>query len=130
MRRTASRRAEVRAGEQVELEVKAPGELLLPPELLDRLGLGPGDLVAFEAGRHSVRLELYEEFFGSVGSGEGAWVLAQDFLRQPSAAVLAGGRLPVPRKVVALETGERWVLQIVRRGLGHEIFLFRVSCGA
>lgn len=47
MSRVAERQR-ARAGEQVDLWVEVPGELVLPREVLDRLRLDPGDRIAFE----------------------------------------------------------------------------------
>ena len=132
-----------RAGEQADLVASAAGELVLPEEVLDRLHLEPGDLVALDPGPHSVRLELYLEVLASLGlpalapSGvaedrdeEPGRRLVEEFLGQRSTALLAGGRLPIPPEVLPLAAGDRCVLQIVARGLVHEIFLFRVAADA
>jgi hypothetical protein len=124
----AGSRAQV--GEQVDLRVDVPGELVLPQEILDRLHLEPGDLVALEPGAHSVRLDLYREALASFSEDrddESTRQLVEDLLDQPLTAVLAGGRLPIPEDVLPLAVGDRCVLQIVARGLVHEIFLFRVT---
>jgi hypothetical protein len=121
-----------RAGEQVDLVASAAGELLLPQEVLERLHLEPGDRIAFEPGPHSIRLELYLEALASLPRDrdeEPARRLVEEFLRQPSTALLAGGRLPIPAEVPPLAAGDRCVLQIVARGLVHEIFLFKVRAG-
>jgi hypothetical protein len=142
MSRVAERQR-ARAGEQVDLRVEVPGELVLPREVLDRLRLDPGDRIAFEPGPHSIRLDLYLEVLGSLGNPalarggaaedrdrEPARRLVEEFLSQPSTALLTGGRLPIPHEVLPLAGGDRCVLQIVPRGLVHEIFLFKVGADA
>jgi len=119
-----------RVGEQVDLLVSVAGELVLPEEVLDRLHLEPGDLVALEPGSHSVRLDLYLEVLASLPADrdEGSTrQLVEEFLALTWAALLAGGRLPIPAEVLPLAVGDRCVLQIVARGRMHEIYLFRVT---
>lgn len=132
MSRVAERQR-ARAGEQVDLWVEVPGELVLPREVLDRLRLDPGDRIAFEPGPHSVRLDLYLEVLASLPEErdqEPAGCLVEEFLSQPSTALLTGGRLPIPPEILPLAAGDRCVLQIVPRGLVHEIFLFKVAADA
>jgi hypothetical protein len=129
----AAREPEARGRERVELEIFAPGELLLPAEMIDRLGLEAGDPIAVVVGRDALRLMLYDELRRAVEECvdmESAWSLADDFHRQPLTAVLAGGRLPIPQEVVAVEIGERWVLEVVEERLGPVIFLLRIPNGA
>ena len=75
-----------RVGEQVDLLVSVAGELVLPEEVLDRLHLEPGDLVALEPGSHSVRLDPHRELLASVSENlddESAWRLVEGYLDQP-----------------------------------------------
>ena len=44
---------------------------------------------------------------------------------RPLTAMSTIGRLPIPPEVWPLVPGDRLTLQIERRGLVHEIFLFR-----
>jgi hypothetical protein len=102
-----------RAGEQVDLWAEVPGELVLPREVLDRLHLEPGDRIAFEPGHHSVRLDLYLEVLASLPEDrdtEPTRRLVEEFLGQPSTALLTGGRLPIPPEILPLASGKRCVL--------------------
>ena len=116
--------------DQVDLIVGVGGELTLPAELLARLQLTTGDLIALESGPLSVRLDLYRDFLASDWEGlspETARHLVEKYLCHPLTAVLPGGRLPIHDDVLTLSVGDRLVLQIRTIGLHHELFLFRAS---
>jgi len=118
------------AVDQVDLVVGVAGELTLPAELLTKLRLTTGELIALESRPHSVRLDLYRDFLASDWEGlspETARHLVEEYLCQTLTAVLPGGRLPVPDDVLALKVGDRLVLQVRPAGLHHEVFLFRAS---
>ena len=106
------------------------GELTLPQELLTRLRLTLGDLIAIERGPLSVRLDLYRDFLDSDWEGlspETARHLVEEYLCQPLTAILPGGRLPFPHEVLPLAIGDRLVLQVRATGLHHELVLFRAG---
>jgi hypothetical protein len=116
--------------DQVDLVVDVAGELTLPSELLTRLRLATGDLIALESGPLSVRLDLYRDFVATGWEGlspETARHIVEEYLCHPLTAVLPGGRLPIHDDVLTLAVGDRLVLQVRATGLHHELFLFRAS---
>lgn len=117
-------------GEQHDLTVAEAGALTLPHALSGRLGLAPGDLLSVEPGPVSLRLEIYRELLAADWEGlssESAWRCVEEFLGRPLTAVLAGGRLPIPADLLPLARGDRVVLQVVGRGLFHDLFVFRAG---
>ena len=134
MRLTAS--AEVveprrpRRGEQVEIIAGPGGEILLPGRVMESLGLMPGELFSVSRQPLSLRLETYGEFLADnwdAVSPRNRWRYLEEFLSRPLVALREGGSLDLPPGLLPIQQGERLILEIVRRGLCHEIFLYRIG---
>lgn len=117
-------------GEQVEVVVGPGGEILLPLEVRKALGLRAGELLSVLRQPLSLRLEIYGEFLAdnwdAVSPGN-RWHYLEAFLSQPLASVGEEGALNVPPGLLPLREGDRVILETVRRGLCHELFLYRVE---
>ena len=121
-----------RAGlpEKVEAVAGPRGVILLPQVVREILGLVPGELLSVVLQPLSLRLEIYREFLADnwdAVSLSNRWRYLGEFLSRPLAAIDAGGSLLLPPRLFPLRAGESLILEIVRRGLCHELFLYRVE---
>lgn len=121
-----------RAGlpEQVEIIAGPRGAILLPLEVREALGLKPGELLSIVRQPLSLRLEIYREFLADSWDAVSLlnrWRYLEEFLSRPLAAMDGEGGLLLPPRLFPLRAGERVILEIVRRGLCHELFLYRVG---
>lgn len=126
--RRAREAAPARDDGQIEITVSSLGEVELPQTVVERLRLAPGDLLSIEPGPIALRLEIYREFLAGGWEGfspETAWHFVEDFLARPLTALLPAGCLPIPEDLLAVASGDSMVLQIVCRGLSHELYLSR-----
>jgi hypothetical protein len=116
-------------GEQVEVIVGPGGEILLPLEVREALGLRAGEIFSVLRQPLSLRLEIYSEFLADWESvlPQYHWRYLEAFLSQPLASLSEGGALNVPPGLLPLREGDRVILETVRRGLCHELFLYRVE---
>lgn len=113
--------------EQFEVMVEAPGRLPLPDEVREAMGLKPGDLFSLKRVPISLRLESYREFLSDDWNAvdpENRWRYFQEFLRRPLTAVEPGGAVKIPPELCPLEPGERFILEVVRRGMCHPLYLY------
>ncbi len=112
-----------------EVRVQTQGVLILPEPVMERAGLAAGDILSLEMGPASLYLEIYREFLGELPahSTENRWLFLSEFLSRPLTAAGAGGAVPIPAEVFPLAPGEVVVLQVLRLGLVHKLYLFRSS---
>lgn len=116
--------------EQVEVNVGPNGEILLPVEVREGLGLRAGELLSVLCQPLSLRLEIYSEFLAdnwNAASPRNRWAYLETFLSRPLASLGDRGDLKVPPGLLPLQEGDRVILETVRRGLCHELFLYRVE---
>ena len=115
--------------EQVEINVGPHGEILLPFQVREALGLRAGELLSVLRQALSLRLEVYSEFLADADAvlQPYRWRYLESFLSRPLASVGEGGGLNVPSGLLPLLEGDRVILETVRRGLFHELFLYRVE---
>lgn len=111
--------------------IEAEGRVRLPPEALAALDLRPGDLLSLQKHAISIRLDLYREMLaalrGSLGGPEEAR-LAREFLERQKTQVGEDGSVEIPRELMVLEAGRTYVLEGVREGLGHALYLYSDEC--
>lgn len=111
-----------------ELTVETAGVLSLPLEVIEQVGVVPGDILSLERWTASLSLEIYHEFLADnwrALSSENRWHYLDEFLRRPLTAIERGGTLRIPPEVFPLLQGEKVVLQVMRHGLSHKLFLWR-----
>lgn len=117
--------------EQVEVRVGPNGEILLPFQVREALGLLPGEVLAILRQPLSLRLEIYSEFLADnwdAVSPENRWRYLEAFLSRPLASLGESGELNLPPGLLPLREGDRVILETVRRGAPcHELFLYRVD---
>jgi len=115
--------------EQVEINVGPDGEILLPFQVREALGLRAGELLSVLRQALSLRLEIYSEFLADADAvlPQYRWRYLEAFLSRPLASVGEEGDLGLPPGLLPLREGDRVILETVRRGLCHEIFLYRVE---
>jgi len=113
----------------VEVIVGPGGEILLPLEVREVLGLRAGELLSVMRQPLSLRLEIYSEFLADWEAvlPPYRWRYLEAFLSRPLASLGEGGALNVPPGLLPVREGDRVILETVRRGLCHEIFLYRVE---
>jgi hypothetical protein len=117
-------------GEQVEVVVGPGGEILVPLEVREALGLRAGELLSVLRQPLSLRLEIYGEFLADnweAVSPRNRWHYLEAFLSRPLASMGEGGDLNVPPGLLPVQEGDRVILETVRRGLCHELFLYRIE---
>ena len=117
-------------GEQVEVTAGAGGEILLPSGVREALPLGAGALLSVLRQPLSLRLEIYSEFLADnwdAVSPLNRWRYLEAFLSRPLASMGERGDLNLPPGLLPLGEGDRVILEKVRRGLCHELFLYRVE---
>jgi hypothetical protein len=115
---------------EIELVADDAGQLSLPEDLLTDLELAEGDLLAFEPGPLSLRIDLYRDFLADNWMALGPAVRSaflMSFLRRPQGAVGPAGTLALPAGIVTPASGERLLLQVVPRGLSHVLYLYRTA---
>jgi hypothetical protein len=113
--------------EQFELIVVSAGQLGLPQEVCASLHLEPGDLFSLVKHPISLQLESYSEFLAenwAAFSRPTRWLYAEEFLRRPLTALEANGAISIPDELLPLGLGDRLVLEVVTRGLSHDLFLY------
>jgi hypothetical protein len=111
-----------------DVQVSEAGLLTLSAPLTAALDLEPGDLLALDPGPVSLHLKSYRDFLADnweAVSTPNRNLYLVEFLGRPVAAVEPGGRITIPPEVFPLFPGDRMVLQVTSRGLGHELYLFR-----
>ena len=116
--------------EKVEIVAGPRGAILLPEKVRDSLGLWPGELLSIGRQPLSLRLEIYREFLTDswdAVSLPNRWRYLEEFLSRPLAAIDREGGLLLPPRLFPLRAGDPLILEIVRRGLCHELFLYRVE---
>lgn len=89
-----------------------------------------GELLSVSCQPLSLRLEIYSEFLAddwNAVSPPKRWRYLEAFLSRPLAALGEGGDLKVPPGLLPVREGDRVILETVRRGLCHELFLYRVE---
>ena len=98
-----------------EIAVEEGGRLPLPPELVQPLGLEPGDIVALEPVAGSLKVRFYRQvltFPWETAAPRARWWFTQELLRLPLTALDETGALVLPPEIVRLSTGDRMVLRI------------------
>jgi hypothetical protein len=116
--------------EEFELIVETPGRVALPLEVRAELGLKPGDLFSIVTHPVSLRLESYRELLADCleVSLPNRGFYSQGFFRRPWVVLEADGAFTIPGEVgFPFSTGDRLVLDVVTRGLSHELYLYRVE---
>ncbi|HYU31556.1 MAG TPA: hypothetical protein VEW48_05295 [Thermoanaerobaculia bacterium] len=104
-----------RAG-RFEIAVEAGGRLPLPPELVQNLGLEPGDIVALKPAAGSLTVRFYRQvltFPWEEAAPAARWWFTMELLRLPLTAIDETGALVIPPEVLRLSEGDRLVLRIV-----------------
>ncbi len=112
--------------EQFELVVETPGRVTLPPEVRAALGLEPGDLFAIERNPVSLRLDSFRELEADWRASSLPDQWREEISRRPQTALEGDGLLPIPSDLLPLPAGDRLVLEVVTKGLSHELYLYRV----
>jgi hypothetical protein len=112
--------------EQFELVVEIPGRVTLPPEVRAALGLELGDLFTIERNTLSLRLDSYRELLADWGASlPDCW--REEFFQRPQTTLEEDGVLPIPSDLLPLSEGDRLVLEVVTKGLSHELYLYRAE---
>jgi len=95
--------------------IETEGRLPLPPELIQSLGLTPGDIVAMEPVGDTVSLRFYRQIL-IVPEGamppEARWSFTRQLLRLSLTALDETGGLAISPDVLRLPAGDRKVLQV------------------
>ena len=114
-----------------ELVVETAGGCwVLPREVRTALNLQPGDLFSLAKNPLSLRLDSYREFLADnweAVSPPNRWRYIEEFLRRPLTALEPDGAVKVPAQLLSLSSGDRIILEVVTRGLAHELFLYRLE---
>jgi hypothetical protein len=113
--------------EQFELVVESPGRVTLPPEVRAALGLEPGDLFTIERNPLSLRLESYREMLADWGASSLPDRWSNEFFQRPQTTLEGDGALPIASGFLPLAEGDRLILEVVTKGLSHELFLYRAE---
>ena len=113
--------------EQFELVVEFPGRVTLPPEVRAALGLEPGDLFSIERNTLSLRLDSYRELLADWGTSSLPDRWRKEFFQRPQTTLEGNGVLPIPSDLLPLAEGDRLVLEVVTKGLSHELYLYRAE---
>lgn len=99
-----------------EIAVEEGGRLPLPPELVQPLGLEPGDIVALEPVAGSWTVRFYRQvltFPWEKAAPRARWWFTAELLRLPLTALDETGALVLPPEIVPLAVGDRMVLRIL-----------------
>ena len=113
--------------EQFELVVEIPGRVTLPPEVRAALGLEPGDLFTIERNPLSLRLDSYREMLADWGASSLPDCWSEEFFQRPRTILEGDGALPIASDLLPLAEGDRLILEVVTKGLSHELFLYRAE---
>lgn len=113
--------------EQFELVVEVPGRVTLPPEVRAALGLESGDLFAIERNPVSLRLDSFRELEADWRASSLPDQWREEFSQRPQTALEGDGALPIPSDLLPLPEGGRLVLEVVTKGLSHELYLYRAE---
>jgi hypothetical protein len=111
-----------------EVTADEDGRVQLPEALIERLKLTEGDLLAFEPGPLSVRIDLFRDVLADNWRALAPEIRSSylfDFLRRPLAAIGPGGTLALPPEVFPRAAGEGLLVQVVPRGLSDVLYLYR-----
>ena len=113
-----------------ELTVETAGALLLPVEIVGKLGIVPGDLLSLEAGPRAayVCLTIYNELLAddwNALSADNRWGYLKDFLSRPLTSLDSRGALSIPEEVFPLVPGDKVGLHVMSLGLVHNLFAFK-----
>lgn len=113
--------------EQFELVVEIPGRVSLPPEVRAALGLEPGDRFSIERNPMSLRLDSFRELEADWRASSLPDHWREEISQRPQTALEGNGALPIPSDLLPLPEGGRLVLEVVTKGLSHELYLYRVA---
>ena len=113
--------------EQFELVVEVPDRVTLPPEVRAALGLEPGDRFSIERNPVSLRLDSFRELEADWRASSLPDHWREEFSQRPQTALDGDGSLPIPSDLLPLPEGDRLVLEVVTKGLSHELYLYRVE---
>ncbi len=113
--------------EQFELVVEVPGRVTLPPEVRAVLSLEPGALFAIERNPLSLRLDSFRELEADWRASSLPDHWREEFSQRPQTALEGDGSLPIPSDLLPLPEGEKLVLDVVTKGLSHELYLYPVE---
>ncbi len=113
--------------EQFELVVEIPGRVTLPPEVKAALGLEPGDRFSIERNPVSLRLDSFRELEADWRASSLPDHWREEISQRPKTALEEDGALPIPSDLLILLEGDRLVMEVVTKGLSHEIFLYPVE---
>ena len=113
--------------EQFELVVELPCRVTLPPEVRAALGLEPGDRFAIERNPVSLRLDSFRELEADWRASSLPDHWREEFSQRPQTALEGDGSLPISSDCLPLPEGGRLVLEVVTKGLSHELYLYRVE---
>lgn len=124
------RRDPILVPEHHVLAVEAEGIVPLPPRVQEALGLEPGDLLALTRNQISIRLDLYGELLEDLRRSvkpPNRWRCLEQFLRRTLASVGADGSVAIPPAFMALQAGDRLVLEVMTQGLSHTLYIYRAD---
>jgi bifunctional DNA-binding transcriptional regulator/antitoxin component of YhaV-PrlF toxin-antitoxin module len=121
----------LRLAEQFDLVMETPGRVALPLEVRAELGLEPGDLFSIVTNPVSLQLESYRELLMDdleAVSPSNRGFYTRKFFRRAFTVLEADGAIELPGELVPrFSTGDVAVLEVVTRGLSHELYLYRVE---
>jgi bifunctional DNA-binding transcriptional regulator/antitoxin component of YhaV-PrlF toxin-antitoxin module len=98
-----------------EIVVEAGGRLPLPAELVQTLGLEPGDIVALKPVASSWRVRFYRQvltFPWEEAAPLARWWFTAELLRLPLTALDESGAIVIPPEVLRTSAGDRMVLRV------------------
>jgi bifunctional DNA-binding transcriptional regulator/antitoxin component of YhaV-PrlF toxin-antitoxin module len=119
---------------QYPLVVAVTGRVVLPHEVRIAMGLEPGDLLSMVRNPVSLRLDSYRAFLADDWDAvppPNRWRYVEEFLRRPLTALEPDGALELLQEeppLLSLNAGDQVMLEVVHRGLSHELFLYQVVC--
>lgn len=114
--------------ETLSLEVEAEGRVHLPAQVLEDLGLEPGDLLALTQNTISVRLDLYKELTEDLRRSvkePQRWRYLDQFPKRKLTSVESDGSVVIPPEVLRVTPRDRLTLDVVTEGLRSALYLFR-----
>lgn len=113
--------------EQFELVIEVPGRVPLPPEVRAALDLRAGDRFSIERNPGSLRLDSFRELEADWPANSLPDPWREEFSQRPHTALEGDGTLPIPSDLLLLPEGDRLVLEVVTKGLSHEVYLYRLE---
>lgn len=99
-----------------EIAVEAGGRLPLPRELLQSLGLEPGEIVALQPAAGAVTVRFYRQiltFPWETAAPAARWWFTAELLRLPLTSLDETGAILIPPEVLRLAAGDRMVLRVL-----------------